>query len=185
MRSALQAAFVAALGLSVAVADEKKPDGKTPAEKKADDKPYSDEMFVKMAASGGMLEVKAGVLAQDKTANADVRAFGAKMVTDHTKAGNELKAAAKVAGIKVPDTLLDEHQKHLDHLKDMKKDDFDKAYIHHMVADHEEDVALFEKASKEAKDKNIKTFAEKTLPTIKEHLAMAKKIHDSMKSDKK
>ena len=54
--------------------------------------------------------------------------------------------------------------------------EFDKAYAKHMVEDHEKAVKLFENASKNIKDPGLKDFATKTLPTIKEHLEMAKKL---------
>jgi putative membrane protein len=48
--------------------------------------------------------------------------------------------------------------------------DFDKAYREDVVSDHEKDVKEFEKASKGAKDADIKAWASKTLPTLQEHL---------------
>jgi len=44
------------------------------------------------------------------------------------------------------------------------------------VDGHEEAVALFEKYAKKGDKANLKQFAEKTLPTIKEHLEAAKKL---------
>ncbi|HEY4292867.1 DUF4142 domain-containing protein [Luteibacter sp.] len=55
-------------------------------------------------------------------------------------------------------------------------DDFDKAYAKKMVADHHKDIALFTKESTSGKDPDLKAFAKKTLPTLKEHLEMAKKL---------
>jgi len=152
-------------------ADEKK--GKN------DQKPWDDAEFVKMAASGGMLEVDLGKLAKDKATDADVRKFGERMVTDHTKANKELVDVAKSAGFTVPTKLLAEHQKHLDMLK--KDKNFDRDYMKHMVEDHEEDVSLFDRATKEAKSADLKAFATKTLPTLKEHLQMAKTTYDKVK----
>jgi putative membrane protein len=45
-----------------------------------------------------------------------------------------------------------------------------------MVKDHEEDIAEFEKEARSGKDADLKAFAEKTLPTLKEHLKMAKEL---------
>jgi len=156
-----------------AVADDKtKPDDKT----KKDDKAFTDAEFVKKAAIGGMHEVELGKLAAAQGKSDEVKKFGQKMVDDHSKANDELKAAAKKANLDVPSKLDDEHQKHVDKFKAMKGDEFDKAYIHHMVEDHEKDVAEFTKASKEAKDAGIKEFATKTLPVVQSHLDMIKKM---------
>src|SRR4051794_378186 len=51
----------------------------------------ADHAFVTKAAHGGMAEVKLGTLATEKAENADVKAFGQQMVTDHGKANDELK----------------------------------------------------------------------------------------------
>jgi len=145
-------------------------------DKKRADQPIDDATFVKTAASGGMLEVELGKLAAARAKNDDVKKFGERMVKDHTKANEELKAAAKAAGVEVPAKLMDKHQKTLDMFAGYKGDDFDRAYVKDMVKDHEEDVALFTRASRDLKSKELKDFATKTLPTLKEHLEMVKKL---------
>jgi len=145
-------------------------------DKKSDSKPFDDAEFVKMAGSGGMHEVELGKLAAAKAQNEAVKKFGQQMVTDHSKANEELKAAAKDAGLMVPDKMIDQHQKEFDKFKDLAGADFDRKYVEHMIKDHEEDVAEFTRASKEAKNPSIKAFAAKTLPVIKTHLEEVKKL---------
>jgi len=156
------------VGLLGARADDKKPDDKKGS--------LDDATFVMKAGIGGMHEVELGKIASAKAKSSDVKAFGARMVKDHSKANEELKAAAKSAGLEVPAKLDEKHQKHIDMFKDYKGADFDKDYVKHMVKDHEEDVALFTRASKELKNKELKDFATKTLPVIQEHLDMVKKL---------
>jgi len=132
------------------------------------------EEFVKKAASGGMLEVQLGKLASSQGENPDVKKFGEHMVSDHSKANEELKAIAQKKGITIPNEMMKEHQQTYDKLKGLRGAEFDKAYMKHMVKDHEEAVADFTKQSKEAKDEQIRAFAQKTLPTLKEHLTMSR-----------
>jgi putative membrane protein len=106
-----------------------------------------------------------------------VKRFSETIVADHTKANAELMAAAKAAGLSVPESPSPEDQKELDMMKEHKGADFDKHFAEHMVKSHEKGVALFTTASKEAKDPNLKAFAAKTLPTLQQHLDMAKKLH--------
>jgi putative membrane protein len=145
-------------------------------DRKPADQPFDDQTFVKTAASSGMHEVAIAKIAVEKATRAEVKKFAEMMIKDHTAANDELKGAAKAANIEVPDKLTDKHQKHLDMFKDYKGTDFDKDYIKHTIADHTEGVALFTKASKEAKSKELKDFATKTLPTIQKHLEEAKKL---------
>ena len=54
------------------------------------------------AAKGGMMEVEWGKLAAQSGQNADVKKFGNRMVTDHSKANSELMALAKEEGVALP-----------------------------------------------------------------------------------
>lgn len=136
--------------------------------------------FAMKAASGGMMEVELGNLAQQRALNSRVKAFGAMMVKDHSKAIDELKALAAQKNITLPDSLSDEHKRHVNELKKRQGADFDKQYMDMMVDDHEDDIDLFEDASKE-KDADIKAFASKTLPVLRKHLDSAKVINNLVK----
>jgi putative membrane protein len=67
----------------------------------------------------------------------------------------------------------------------MTGSEFDAAFMHCMVKDHEEAVKLFESASKNCDDKDFKTWAGNTLPTLKEHLEMAQDICKKVNPDTK
>jgi putative membrane protein len=140
-----------------------------------------DNQFVMKAASGGLMEVELGKLAQAKASNPKVKEFGSMMVTDHSKANDELKSLAQSKGITLPGTMTDEHQKHVKDLGEKTGDDFDEAYMKMMVDDHKEDVDHFEDCSKDSKDADLKAFATKTLPVLQKHLAQAKTIKDAVK----
>jgi putative membrane protein len=148
----------------------------TAQERRADDKPFDDASFVAMVSSDNIHEVELGKLAQAQAKNADVKKFAETMVHDHTKANEELKKVAKEAGLAFPDKMNADHQKEFDRFKDYKGNNFDQDYIKHMVTDHEKGVELFKRASKEAKNQQVKDFATKQLPVIQAHLDAAKKI---------
>jgi putative membrane protein len=133
-----------------------------------------DKKFMMEAAQGGMAEVKLGQLAAKNAASADVKQFGQRMVTDHSKANTELMQLAKQKHVMLPKTVGPKHQSHAKHLASLHGAAFDKAYMSHMVKDHVEDTEAFEKASKSCKDSDLKAWAAKTLPTLQEHLTMAK-----------
>ena len=162
---AAAAAWAVVAAATVLHADAKK------AEKDAT--PFSDDVFVVKAASGGKLEVALGKLAKERGASDGVKKFGERMVTDHSKANKELEEVAKKANLGLPVTLLSGDQENLARLSALTGAEFDKQYAAAMVKDHKTDVALFERASKEAKNADLKAFAGKTLPTLKEHLKMA------------
>lgn len=155
--------------------------------KPADDKgPLTDEMFVTKAASDGLHEVALGKLAKTNAQRDDVKTFGEKMVADHTKSNMELMEVAKGAGLNVPSQMLEEHQKHVEHFSKLRGEEFDREYAKHMVEDHQKAVSLFQRASRDVRNPDLKGFATKTLPVLKEHLAMAQKLQggDRQPSDK-
>lgn len=131
--------------------------------------------FVDDAAQGGINEVESAKLALEKSASADVKAFANHMVTDHTKANQELMALAKKLDIEVPDeaTLTATAKKMI---LEIREESFDKAYANNQVAAHEKTVELFKKEAASSDAPELKAFATKTLPTLEQHLEMAKKL---------
>ena len=141
----------------------------------------SDEDFAKKAAAGGMMEVDLGQLAASKATSQDVKDFGNRMVTDHGKAGDELKSLASQKGLTLPSTASAEETKTSNDLSKKTGAAFDKAYMSDMVKDHEKDAKEFEKASKTLKDPDLKSWATKTLTVVQDHLKMAKDVNGKLK----
>ena len=128
-----------------------------------------DKAFMKKAAKGGMMEVAMGNLAAQSGQSDDVKSFGKRMVTDHSKANDELKSIAEQKGVKLP---TKEHS---------GKWSSDKAYIDAMVKDHEKDLAEFQEEAKNGSDPEVKKFAEDTAKMVQEHLDLAKETQSKLK----
>jgi putative membrane protein len=147
-----------------------------------DTKPFDDADFVKAMANCNLTEVDLGKIANERGRNEDVKKYGKKMTEDHQKALDDLKTAAKSAGVTVPEKIDDaEHQKVLDKFKDYKGENFDRDYIKQMVEGHEKAVKKITRATKEAKNQQIKDYATKVLPVVQGHLDEAKKLQDQIK----
>ena len=136
----------------------------------------TDTTFVKKAASGGLAEVELGQLAVQKASSEEVKKFGQRMVDDHGKANEQLKQVAAEKHIELPQNLDAKDKATKARLEKLSGEQFDKAYMKDMVKDHQKDIAEFNRASKMAKDPAVKSFAEQTLPTLREHLKEAEKI---------
>jgi len=140
----------------------------------------TDKSFIQDAYEDGLAEVSAAQMAQNKTANADVKAFAEKMITDHSKADAELKTLAdskKVTVATEPSLTARGKAKLLDTHSGAT---FDKDYASDAVSDHKKAVAAFEKAANESKDPDVKAFAAKILPTLREHLSMAEALQSKV-----
>ncbi len=137
----------------------------------------SPDSFVKDAAEGGMAEVEMGKLAATKAKDAEVKKFGQMMVTDHSKANEELKALAAKKNFQLPADA----GSHKDDIDDLSKStNFDKDYVDAMVDDHETDVKAFQRQAENGSDPDVKAFAAKTLPTLQKHLDAIKAIQAKM-----
>jgi putative membrane protein len=158
------AALAACFGLAVAArADEKRI--------------ATDREFVTEAADGGMAEVKLGELAQTQAANPEVRKLGEKIVEDHTMANKQLMTLLRTKGMPMPTKELSKKsQETYDRLSRLKGPEFDRAYLKNMVEDHRQDITLFESVAKNGKDADLRAFAMKTLPTLREHYQKAREL---------
>lgn len=141
--------------------------------------PTSDRKFMDKAAQGGMAEVELGQLAQQNGQSESVKAFGKRMVDDHSKANDQLKQLAAQKGVSLPTSLDAKDQAIKDKLSKLQGAAFDKAYMKDMVADHKKDVAEFKHESMAAHDPELKSWAGQTLPTLESHLQEAEKIAPS------
>jgi putative membrane protein len=135
-----------------------------------------DRNFLMDAAMGGMMEVELGRLAAQKGASDAVKQFGQRMVDDHSAANTELMSLATSKGITLPTALDEKHQQHVTKLSGMSGAEFDRAYAKMMLSDHNKDVSAFEKESTKGADPDLKAFATKTLPTLREHQQMARAL---------
>lgn len=131
--------------------------------------------FVNKAAQGGISEVELAKLALGKSSDTNIQAFANKMIQDHGKANEELTAIAERNHIKAPGSLDATHKAMVEKLGLKNGKDFDAAYAQQMMKDHDETIALFEAATG-SRNADIAHFAAKTLPTLKQHGAMARTL---------
>ena len=147
---------------------------------KATSHPMTDAQFAKQAAEGGIAEVKLGQLAQDKGTSQQVKDFGKRMADDHSKANDQLKSTASGDNIALPEQMNAKDQAEYDHLSKLSGATFDRAYARQMVLDHENDIAAFRHEANDGKDASMKSFASRTLPTLQDHLKMARQMYNGV-----
>ena len=138
-----------------------------------------------LAAQGGMAEVALGNLALQQGSSPKVKDFGKKLADDYSKANDELTQIASREGINLPSGMDMKQQQTVERFSKLSGAQFDKEYMRHMVEDHEKEVAKFQTAAKSLQDPDLKAWALKTLPTLNEHLRMAKDIHGQIEKKAK
>jgi len=136
----------------------------------------ADRTFAHEAAIGGMSEVDLGRLAEHEGQSAAVRAFGQRMVADHSKANSRLTQLAEAAGIPLPKQLDAEHRAMQEQLSQLHGAAFDRAFIRGQVTDHQQTAQLLEYEIGAGQDAQVKAFASDVLPIVLQHLEMAQNV---------
>lgn len=142
---------------------------------------YADEGFIRDAAMANLTEIELGRLAQRKARNADVRRFGQRMIDDHGKAQSELQSVARSIGVDVPQTLDSTHRDMVNQLERESDMNFDREFMRMMVEDHGKVVDKFDTQSRSARNTQVRDFATRTLPTLRDHLREAREIRDRIR----
>lgn len=135
--------------------------------------------FVTNAAVGGMYEVEAGRIAAERSTNPRIKALGAKMVADHTAAGNELKPIAAASNLTVPTALDQRHQGLIDNLRGATDQDFDRVYLQQQEAAHNETAMLLGDYGRVGDNEALKAWAAKTLPVVQGHQQMVDHLDEA------
>jgi putative membrane protein len=142
----------------------------------------SDSSFIQMAGSVGLLQVKLGKLAEKKGSSAAVVEFGKRMVTDYSKANEELAEAAKLAAFPAP-VLVRQHQQIVDRFSRKGRSSFDKDYMAEMVKHQSEEVQLFQQESEGGGVQSLKQLAARMLPRLQQRLTLATQTAGSVGAD--
>ena len=149
-----------------------------------DDK-EDDSEFLVAAAETDLMEIEIGKLAQSKGTDQGVKDFGKMLIADHTKSANDTKPFADKLQVSLPTAITEKGKEHYNELNEEKAGkDFDEKFADMMVKGHEEAIAKMEKASENANDVEIRTWAANMVPTLKGHLEHAKMLQEQLKNKK-
>ncbi|MBE7942653.1 MULTISPECIES: DUF4142 domain-containing protein [Ramlibacter] len=140
----------------------------------------ADRKFIQEAAEGGMFEVQASQLAASKASDPAVKSYGETLNKDHSDANNELVQLANSKGVELPAAPDRGKRRDIEKMGKLSGKEFDQHYVREVgIKDHEKDIKKFEKAEGKVKDPELKAWITKTLPHLREHLAMAEKLPEA------
>ena len=148
----------------------------------------TDAQIASIVVTANQVDIDAGMLAAETSMDNQVKAFGRQMVTDHTgvnKSAVELVTKLKVTPEDNPTSkaLKDGGAKNVAHLKTLKGKAFDKAYVDHEVAYHQQVLDAVDKTLiPGAKNEELKALLVKVRPAFVAHLEHAKHLQ-SMSMD--
>jgi putative membrane protein len=146
----------------------------------------NDAQIAAIVVTANQVDIDAGKLAASKSKNAAVKAFGQQMVTDHTgvnKSATELVTKLKVTPQDNPtsQSLKSGGEANVANLQSLDGAAFDKAYIDHEVAYHEQVLDALDKTLiPSASNAELKALLVKVRPAFVAHLEHAKKLQASV-----
>jgi putative membrane protein len=146
----------------------------------------NDAQIAHIVVTANQVDIDAGKLASSTATNAEVKAFGQRMVTDHTgvnKAATDLATKLKVTpeDNATSQSIKSGGDKNVANLKTLKGAAFDKAYIDHEVVYHQQVLDALDKTLiPNAKNEELKALLVKTRPAFVAHLEHAKKVAASL-----
>jgi len=139
---------------------------------------WSDKRFVTKAAEEGHDEVALAELAAQRATNPEVRSFAQKLVDDHTKVNSELMTIASQKNVKIDKD--DDKDRTYKRLSKKSGSEFDAEFVETMIDEHEKDIKMFEKASTNAKDTEVRSFASTNVTHLRDHLQQAQNLRQSI-----
>lgn len=177
----LAVASVCSLGMAAWAqsqsAPNPEPSGKEPKPMKLSE---ADKKFMESASHGNLREIALGQFAVKHAQEGDVKTYAAKIVADHTKIEDGLKALAAKKGMKLS-MKVDLSKTPMKRLESAPADKFDAEYLDYMIKEHEKDVAAFKHQVEAAADPELKVWVVKTLPVLEHHLDEARTLEQKAK----
>jgi putative membrane protein len=139
-----------------------------------------DNTFFRNAAIGDMTEIQSSRIAVQRGTDPAVKQFAQMMIADHTNNSSKLSQLATKKGVSPVKELDTPHAAVVNGLPEQPGKEFDRAYMAAQVTAHEETVTNFERAASDAKDPEVKAYANQALPMLRHHLQMAKDVRDKL-----
>ena len=144
--------------------------------------PVTDAQIASIVVTANQVDIDAGKLAASRSTNHKVKAFAQLMITDHTsvnKSATDLAAKLKITpqDNSTSQSLKSGGETNIAHLKTLTGDAFDKAYIDHEVAYHQQVIDALDKTLiPGATNAELKALLVKVRPAFVAHLEHAKRL---------
>jgi putative membrane protein len=131
--------------------------------------------FIREAIQGNLAEIEMGKLAQQRSNNDGVKAFGRMLADDHSAANQRARTVAQQLNVSPPTKPSLKQRATYAAQSLLRGARFDRQFVSHMVSDHQKDIAAY-RAQAQAGAQPTASMARETLPTLEKHLTTAKNL---------
>jgi putative membrane protein len=135
-----------------------------------------DVDFLVEAMRTGLAEVQLGELAAQRSYDPRVRDYGTKLKNDHGAQVAEIERMLQPLRVSIPTEPSTKAQAQHAALARLTGEQFDAAFIEAMIASHTEAIEQYGAQTHANPDRALADFASKSLPVLREHLAMAQSL---------
>ncbi|WP_233870195.1 DUF4142 domain-containing protein [Paraburkholderia adhaesiva] len=146
----------------------------------------TDPQIAAIVVVANQADIDAGKLAESKTQSKDVKAFAQRMVADHTSVNQAAVNLVHKLGVTpeanpTSDSLKQGGEANIANLTPLQGAQFDRAYIDHEVAYHEQVIDALDKTLiPSAQNAELKALLVKVRPAFVAHLDHAKHVQASL-----
>lgn len=134
-----------------------------------------DRRFVQEAAQQGQGELALAQVAEQKAQSPEAKRLAQELVTSHSQANQQLSQLAFSKNIDIATEPSAAQRSRIQSIEKLQGERFDKEFLTQAAKDHRKSLSLFEKAARNSEDPDIKGWAQKMIPTLEQHLAMAQR----------
>jgi putative membrane protein len=136
----------------------------------------SDAQFIQHVGAHHFLQVRLGRLAQKKARDGQVKRFAKTMEDDHSALEKQLSDVAAQNGLKFKSGMGPDNRANLERLEKVSGKSFDRAYMTLMIQTHNAYLNYWRQAARVAQSASLRQYVNAGLPTLEEHMDMAKRI---------
>jgi putative membrane protein len=129
--------------------------------------------FVRKASEAGLTDIELSKLADTHGDSTKVKKFAEAMLAEQSETDDELARIAGGRGLQVATAPAPEQQQWLDQLQSLSAADFDRQFSDLVVKDHRQIIGLFELEATHGQDDDLRAFAQKILPALKDRAGRA------------
>jgi putative membrane protein len=137
---------------------------------------HQHHSFLERAVAADLAEIELGKLAMQRGESEEVRAYGQRLVADHERALAAAREAARELGASTPQAPTAQAQEVHRLLSELSGAEFDRAFLAHLVTDHEKHVAEY-RVQADERESAATAHARRMLGTLDEHLAIAERLN--------
>ncbi len=140
----------------------------------------SEQRFLVETAMASRGEVELGSLAQQQSENSQVKEFGQMLERDHGAVVEQVAQLLEQHEIAMPQQVPPKMTQTFSKLSQASGEQFDRQFLNAMIKEHKRDIQKFEKWQQKAENQEVKSFIDKTLPTLKDHLKAAEELQQEV-----